>query len=216
MEPPVTTYHESIRDEQAKIFRAVRPLATSELVRGQFRGYRSEPGVAKDSAVETFAAVRLHVDSWRWEGVPFLIRAGKSLPATVTEVVVQLKRPPITKLAPGKGNYVRLRLGPDVKIGLGARVKQPGEGMTTVPTELALVHQAGGVEMDAYERLLGDAMDGDATLFAREDAVEAAWEVVEPILGNVTPVHVYEPGSWGPSDADSLTKDVGGWHCPAV
>ncbi len=214
MEPPVTTYHESIRDEQAKVFRAVRPLAASELVRGQFQGYRSEPGVAEDSTVETFAAVRLHVDSWRWEGVPFLIRAGKSLPVTATEVVVQLKRPPITKLAPGKGNYLRLRLGPDVKIGLGARVKQPGEGMTTVPTELALVHQARGVEMDAYERLLGDAMDGDATLFAREDAVEAAWEVVEPILGNVAPVHPYEPGSWGPVEAGSLTKGVGGWHCP--
>ena len=214
MEPPVTTYHESIRDEQAKVFRTVRPLGASELVRGQFRGYRNEPGVAPDSSRETFAAVRLHVDSWRWEGVPFLIRAGKSLPVTATEVVVQLKRPPIAKLAPGKGNYVRLRLGPDVEIGLGARVKQPGEGLTTVSTELGLVSQAGGVEMDAYERLLGDAMDGDATLFAREDAVEAAWDVVDPILGNVAPVHAYEPGSWGPAEADALTKDVGGWHCP--
>jgi glucose-6-phosphate 1-dehydrogenase len=215
MEPPATTYHEAIRDEITKVFRQVKSLSAEDLVRGQFRGYRSESGVAPDSRVETFAAVRLQIDSWRWDGVPFFIRAGKCLPVTATEVVVQLKRPPVTKLAPGKGNYLRLRLNPEVTIALGAMVKTPGEGMTGERTELSFVHQPDGDDMDAYERLLGDAIDGDPTLFAREDAVEAAWRIVEPILGNVTPVHEYEPGSWGPTEAERLTVDIGGWAQPA-
>jgi glucose-6-phosphate 1-dehydrogenase len=218
MEPPATTYHESIRDEQVKIFRTIRPLSPDDLVRGQFRGYRQEEGVAPDSTVETFAAVRLHIDSWRWDGVPFFIRAGKCLATTTTEVLVTLRRPPLSKLCPGETNYVRFRLSPDVTIAIGARVKQPGEQtiteMITEPTELKVVHHPDGDEMDAYERLLGDAMAGDATLFAREDSVEAAWAIVQPILGTATPVHEYEPGTWGPPEATRLTAEVGGWHCP--
>ena len=215
MEPPATTYHESIRDEQVKVFRMIRPLSADDLVRGQFRGYRKEVGVAPDSTVETFAAVRLHVDSWRWDGVPFFIRAGKCLAATTTEVLVTLRRPPLSKLCPHETNYVRFRLSPEVTIAIGARVKRPGEQMTTDPTELRFVHQPDGEEMDAYERLLGDAMHGDATLFAREDGVEAAWAIVQPILGGTTPIHIYEPGSWGPDEAARLTAGVGGWHSPA-
>jgi glucose-6-phosphate 1-dehydrogenase len=216
MEPPAVTYTEAIRDEQVKVFRQIVPLDPTELVSGQFRGYRHEAGVAPDSYVETFAAVRLSIDSWRWEGVPFLIRAGKCLPVTTTEVVVEFKRPPLVKLAPGKGNYVRLRLSPDVTIAVGARIKTPGEQMRGERMELSFVHHPSGDEMDAYERLLGDAMNGDAQLFAREDAVEAAWTIVQPILGPVTPVHEYEPGTWGPAAADRLTADVGGWHCPTT
>jgi glucose-6-phosphate 1-dehydrogenase len=214
MEPPASTYHEAVRDEQVKVFRTIKPLDPSDLVRGQFEGYRKEPGVAADSQVETFAAVRLEVDSWRWEGVPFFIRAGKSLPVTTTEVHVALRRPPLVRPLPHQGNYLRFRLSPEVQIALGARVKQPGEKMVGECTELRFVHHAGGDEMDAYERLLGDAMAGDATLFARQDAVETAWEIVEPILGKATPVHPYKPGSWGPAEADRLTAGVGGWHAP--
>ena len=214
MEPPATTYNESIRDEIVKVFRQVKPLAADELVRGQFHGYRTERGVAPESKVETFAAVRLGIDSWRWDGVPFFIRAGKCLPTTATEVMVELKRPPMTKLAPGKGNYLRLRLTPELSIALGASVKKPGEAMIGEPTELSLLHRPTADEMSAYERLLGDAMVGDATLFARQDAVEAAWAVVDPVLGDVTPLTTYEPGTWGPVDADRLTADVGGWAVP--
>jgi glucose-6-phosphate 1-dehydrogenase len=214
MEPPLTTYQEAMRDEQAKVFRAIRPLSTENLVRGQFRGYRKEDGVAPHSTVETFAAVRLHIDSWRWEGVPFYIRAGKCLPTTSTEVLVSLKRPPLRHVGPEETNYLRFRLSPDVVIALGARVKKPGDQMVSEPTELKVVNQHDAEEMDAYERLLGEAMEGDSTLFARQDGVEAAWAIVEPILGNVTPVHEYEPGTWGPPDATRLTADVGGWHCP--
>ncbi|MBI1960360.1 MAG: glucose-6-phosphate dehydrogenase [Candidatus Rokubacteria bacterium] len=215
MEPPATTYPEAIRDEQVKVFRTIRPLSRDDLVRGQFRGYRHEGGVAPDSAVETFAAVRLYIDSWRWDGVPFFIRAGKGLAATATEVLVKFKRPPLSRLAPGETNYVRLRLSPDVTIALGARVKRPGEQMVSEQTELRVVHHPDGDEMDAYERLLGDAMAGDATLFARQDAVEAAWAIVQPILGTSTPLHEYDPGTWGPPEAVQLAADVGGWHCPA-
>jgi glucose-6-phosphate 1-dehydrogenase len=214
MEPPVTTYHDSIRDEQVKVFRTIRPLRPEDLVRGQFRGYRKEPGVAPNSTVETFAAVRLHVDSWRWEGVPFFIRAGKSLAKTTTEVLVTLKRPPLVKLCPAETNHVRFRLQPDIVIGLGARVLKSGDRFVSEPTELTVVHHPTGDEMEPYERLLGDAMAGDATLFARQDEVEAAWEIVQPILDGVTPVHEYDPGTWGPSEADALTREVGGWHVP--
>jgi glucose-6-phosphate 1-dehydrogenase len=197
------------------VFQAIRPLRPEDLVRGQFRGYRQEDGVAPDSTVETFAAVRLHIDSWRWDGVPFYIRAGKCLPSTTTEVLVTFKRPPLRKIALGETNYFRFRLSPDVIIAIGARIKKPGEQMASEPTELKVVHYPDGDEMDAYERLLGDAMAGDGTLFARQDGVEAAWAIVEPILGNVTPVHDYAPGTWGPADAARLTEQVGGWHCPA-
>jgi glucose-6-phosphate 1-dehydrogenase len=214
MEPPATTYRESVRDELAKVFRQVRPLTAAELVRGQFDGYRKEPGVAADSQVETFAALRLEIEAWRWHGVPFFIRAGKRLPVTATEVMVRLRRPPITTLGAGVGNYVRLRLTPEVKIGVGAKVKKPGEAMIGEPTELTFVHHTGANEMGPYERLLGDAMNGDPTLFAREDAVEAAWAIVEPILGDATPVRSYAPGTWGPPEAERLTADIGGWSSP--
>ena len=164
--------------------------------------------------METFAAVRLTMDSWRWEGVPFFIRAGKCLPVTTTEVLVHLKRPPLTMLSPGHGNYVRFRLGPEVTIAVGAQVKRPGELMQGEETELSFLDKPEGDEMDAYERLLGDAMDGDAALFARQDAVEASWAIVDPILGNRTPLYEYEPGTWGPAEAERLTADAGGWHCP--
>lgn len=214
MEPPAATHGEAVRDEQVKVFRMIRSLSPDDLVRGQFRGYRQEDGVAPDSRVETFAAVRLSVDSWRWEGVPFLMRAGKCLATTTTEVLVKLRRPPLSKLCSDEVNYVRFRLSPDVTIAIGARVKQPGGQMLTEPTELKVVNQPEGDEMEAYERLIGDAMAGDATLFARQDAVEAAWAIVQPILGTATPFHEYEPGSWGPEAAAQLAAGAGGWQCP--
>ncbi len=212
MEPPATQYAESIRDERIKIFRQIRPLAPADLVRGQYRGYRGEPGVAPDSDVETYAAVRLHVDSWRWDGVPFLVRAGKKLATTATEVRVGLRRPPLSHQPPSSNNYYRFRLGPEVVIAVGARVKAPGEPMATEPTELRLVQRPHGDERDAYERLLDDAMRGDGTLFARQDGVEAEWAVVDPVLRSGTPLHEYEPGSWGPAEADRLAAGVGGWQ----
>ena len=215
MEPPATTTnHESIRDEQVKVFRTIRPLSPDDVVRGQFRGYRQEKGVARDSTIETFAAARVWIDSPRWQGVPFVIRAGKQLPTTMTEAVVVLKPPAVSTMCPGQANYVRFRLSPDVTIAIGARVKRAGEQLIGDPTELTVVSHPGGDEMDAYERLLGDAMVGDGTLFAGQDGVEAAWAVVQPVLGAVTPIHDYEPGSWGPSEAANLVADIGGWHCP--
>jgi glucose-6-phosphate 1-dehydrogenase len=213
MEPPVLSDAESIRDEQVKVLRVIRPLDPANLVRGQFTGYRQEADVAADSPVETFAAVRLFVDSWRWEGVPFLIRVGKRMPVTTTEVMVDLEKPPLATLAEGKTNYVRFRLSPDVTIAVGAQVKRAGEQMTGEDSELSFVNQPRGDEMDAYERLIGDAMDGDATLFARQDAVEASWAIVDPILGAGTPLHEYAPGTWGPPDADALAAASGGWRC---
>ncbi len=214
MEPPATSYTDAIRDEQVKLFKQIRPLDPEHVVRGQFAGYRDEKGVAADSSVETYAAVRLAVDSWRWDGVPFLIRAGKKLATTATEVRVELKRPPLTTMAPGTGNYLRMRLTPDLTIAFGALIKRPGEALVGEPTELALVDREICDEMSAYERLLGDAMAGDQTLFARQDAVDAAWAIVDPILGDAVPVHTYAPGSWGPSEADRLASDVGGWDEP--
>jgi glucose-6-phosphate 1-dehydrogenase len=214
MEPPLLTYADSVRDEKAKVFRAIRPLAGDDVVRGQYAGYRQEKGVAADSTVETFAAVRLRIDSWRWDGVPFFIRAGKRLPMSSTEVIVTLKRPPLRRGITEETNHVRFRLNPDVIIALGARVKKPGEQMVSEPTELRLVHQKDVDDVEPYERLLGDALVGDGTLFARQDSVEAAWEVVDRVLGDETPVHEYSPGTWGPADALSFAADVGGWHPP--
>ncbi|MFN8572422.1 MAG: glucose-6-phosphate dehydrogenase [Gemmatimonadaceae bacterium] len=217
MEPPSSAYAEAIRDEQAKVLRSIRPMDPKDLVLGQFDGYRDEAGVAADSRVPTFAAVRVHVDSWRWADVPFFIRAGKSLAVTATEVYVELKAPPqvvFHEAAPAMGNYVRFRLGPDVVIALGASAKRAGEGMAGQPIELSVSRQQTSDEMDAYERLLGDAMQGDATLFARQDAVEAAWALVEPLLAVNTPPTPYPPSTWGPAEAHRLTRDVGGWIDP--
>ena len=215
MEAPTGLHCDAIRDEQAKIFRTIPPLDPKHLVRGQFNGYKNEKGVAADSKVETFAAVRLEVQSWRWSGVPFLIRAGKCLPVTTTEVLVKLRKPPLDNLAGESSNNFRFRLGPgELAISLSARVKRPGEELVSMAAQLSAVEKHSADEVEAYERLLGDAMRGDAMLFVREDAVEAAWAIVEPILGNATTLHSYEPGSWGPHEADLLAIDVGGWHNP--
>lgn len=214
MESPPTTSHDSIRDEQVKVFRMIRPLRPEDVVRGQFSGYRQEDGVASDSMVETFAAALLRIDSPRWDGVPFFIRAGKCLPTTMTEVLVMLKPPLLSKVCPGQANYVRFRLSPDVTIAIGARVKRPGEELIGDPTELRVVDRPHGEEMLAYERLLGDAIVGDGTLFASQDGVEAAWAVVQPVLGLVTPVHDYQLGTWGPPEAEQLTGGICGCDSP--
>jgi glucose-6-phosphate 1-dehydrogenase len=216
MEPPTLTYPESLRDEQVKILLAIRPTGADDVVRGQYSGYRREPDVGENSRVETFAAARLFVDSWRWDGVPFFVRAGKCLPVTATEVLVRLKQPPIRRVALGPTNYLRFRLSPDVAIALGARVKRPGEERATQETELSVLRQPGGDDMEPYERLLGDAMRGDPMLFARQDAVEAAWAIVEPLIHELGPLFEYEPGSWGPREAERLTGEAGGWHCPSA
>jgi len=214
MEPPTTMYVDSVRDEQVKVFRTIPPLSPVNIVRGQFRGYRDEPGVSPHSDVETFAAVRLEIDSWRWAGVPFLIRAGKRMPKTATEVFVKLRKPPLSKMGTDGRNYFRFRLGPDIELSLGGRVKRPGPLMVPMPVELSAVHYNTSDEMEAYQRLLTDAMKGDQELFVREDAVEAAWGIVEPILADCCPTEEYEPGTWGPPDSRELAADIGGWHDP--
>jgi glucose-6-phosphate 1-dehydrogenase len=213
--PPIGSYPDAVRDEQVDVFRAIRPIVAEELVRGQYKGYEKEPGVASKSNTETFAALKLWVDSWRWEGVPFLIRAGKKMKVTATEVLVSFRRPPLSKLAPGKGNHVRFRLGPDIQIALEARVKKPGDTMQAQWTELKALDFAGKGRLAPYDRLLGDAIEGEWTLFARQDEVEAAWEVVDPVLKKKTPLETYAPGSWGPASAKKLADDIGGWHDPA-
>jgi glucose-6-phosphate 1-dehydrogenase len=219
MEPPVGEGAEALRDAKEKVFAAMRPLAPTDLVRGQFNGYRDEDGVAPDSDVETFAAVRVFVASWRWNGVPFYIRAGKELPITATEVVTKLRRPPQqvfeeADIDPDDQNYLRFRLGPDkVAIALGCRAKVPGESFVGAPVELYLCSQ-GPDEMSAYERLIGDAMEGEALLFAREDGVEAAWAVVDGVLEHHGPAHPYEPNTWGPEEADALLPRGEFWHAP--
>jgi len=215
MEAPTAHDPESMRDEKAHIFKAMRPLDPAHVVRGQFHGYRQENGVAPDSQVETFAAVKLYLDTWRWAGVPFYIRAGKNLPVTCTEVLVQLKEPPHTVFNESEpaNNYFRFRLSPEVLVAASARSKLPGEGMYGEEVELIARHHAAN-EMAPYERLLGDAMRGDPSLFVREDTVEAAWSVVDPILDNATPIHEYEPQTWGPAEAEAVIKGDGGWHNP--
>jgi glucose-6-phosphate 1-dehydrogenase len=217
MEPPVRAGGEAERDERVKILRAIRPFSGRSLVRGQYQSYRDEPGVEPRSTVETYAAMQLHVDSWRWADVPFFIRAGKRLPVTATEVFVALRRPPQQLFdVPDvrHPNYVRFRLGPDrVAIAVGARVKAAGEAMNGREVELFACNQ-GTDEMTAYERLIGDAMRGDATLFARQDAVEAAWEIVDRILHHAGAPLPYADASWGPVDADRMVAPFGGWYDP--
>jgi glucose-6-phosphate 1-dehydrogenase len=219
MEAPSAAYGEAIRDEQAKVLRTIRPMTTDNMVRGQFRGYCDEPGVEKDSYMATYAALRMYVDSWRWDGVPFYVRAGKCLKMTCTEITVELKVPPqvvFSEAKPTVGNMVRFRLNPEVIIAIAARKKRPGEGMAGEPVELVVSESTQGAngQMDPYERLLGDAMAGDATLFARQDVVEAAWAIVDPVIQGPSPMYEYEPGSWGPEQADRLVVDVGGWNTP--
>jgi glucose-6-phosphate 1-dehydrogenase len=218
MEPPVRTDSEAIRDEKVKVLSAIPPLTADNIVRGQFRGYRSEKGVASNSTMETFAALRLEIDSWRWQGVPFYIRAGKHLPVTCTEVVVRLRQPPTMfhgfDLEP---NYCRFRISPDMTIAIGANVIAPGTETQSETAEMLGTRLPRADEMDAYERVLGDAMHGDATLFAREDYVEEAWRIVDPVLKAGTPVYEYEPGTWGPKEVDSRVSPPScGWLNPMV
>ncbi len=217
MEPPTRMDSESVRDEKVKVLQAVPPLAPGEMVRGQFRGYRAEKGVAADSKVETFAAVRLQVNSWRWQGTPFYLRAGKNLPVTCTEVVARLRRPPsLFPLCTIPTNYYRFRISPDMTIALGATAMDPAERMCGQEVELQVNHHPAASEMDAYERLLLDAMAGDAASFAREDYVEEAWRIVDPALKSSTPVYEYEPNSWGPGEVNKVVSPPGGWHNPIV
>ena len=216
MEPPIRTDSESIRDEKVKVLKAMQPLETKNLVRGQFKGYRNEPGVAPDSKVETFAAMKLEIDSWRWRGVPFYIRAGKCLPVTSTEVQAHLRRPPtMYNNYDVRSNYLRFRISPDVVTALGFNVVSPEDESVSRLSELLASRHPSAKEMDAYERVLGDAMAGDATLFAREDYVEEAWRIVDPALKAGTPVHEYEPQTWGPEAAAEI-KPPGGWCNPIM
>ena len=215
MDPPGGHGLDAVRDERTRLLRAIRPLDPASVVRGQFRGYRDEDGVAPDSEVETYVAVKVEIDTWRWAGVPFYVRAGKRLPLTATEVVVEFRRPPLEvfgELVGSRSNHLRLRVSPDMRIALGMRVKVAGEQLIGEDVELVATDQP-GEDRPAYERLLGDALEGDGQLFAREDGVEAEWQVVEPILGDAAPVYEYEPGTWGPEEADQLIAD-GVWSDP--
>ncbi|MBA3764916.1 MAG: glucose-6-phosphate dehydrogenase [Actinobacteria bacterium] len=217
MDPPAGSDRDVFLGERVRLLESIRPLEAGDVVRGQFDGYRDADGVAPDSATETYVALRLEVESWRWAGVPFYIRAGKRLPLTATEVLVELKRPPRDVFGephPGHPNHVVFRLGPDVGITLGARTKAPGDEMHGEDVDL-VAHRQPGERMEAYERLLTDAFEGDAELFSRQDIVDASWRVVDPILDGATPVVAYEPGSWGPAEADDLIAGDGGWHDPA-
>ena len=218
MDAPTGRDGESMRSEKQRLLRAIRPLDPKEVVRGQFEGYRHESGVARNSKVETFAALKLHIDTWRWAGVPFYIRAGKEMPVTCTEVFVQLKQPPLDvfdRIGPEQANYFRFRLSPDVVISAGARVKKPGEAMRGENVELIARQQPKRVRLP-YARLLGDALRGDAELFGRDDGIEAAWRIIDPALDDAEPVIRYKPRSWGPAAAEKLIEADGGWHNPVV
>jgi len=217
MEPPVRTDSETIRDEKVKVLKAIPPLEANELVRGQFRGYRQEKGVGPDSKVETFAALRLEVDSWRWKGVPFYIRAGKNLPVTCTEVLGRFRKPPtVIRESALSRNYLRFRISPEMTIAVGMTVMAPGDVMKGEMVEMVASRHPRPGEMEAYERVLGDAMAGDRTLFAREDYVEEAWRIVDPVLRKGTPVYEYEPNTWGPHEVDQHVSPPGGWHNPTA
>ena len=217
MEPPPRTDSESIRDEKVKVLKAIPPLKAEDVIRGQFRGYRNEKGVAPDSRIETFAALRLEIDSWRWKGVPFYIRAGKCLPVTCAEVIVRFRQPPTMysnfNLTP---NYFRFRISPDVTLAFGMNVIASGKDTVSQSTEMIVSRHPCAEEMDAYERVLGDAMEGDPTLFAREDYVEEAWRIVDPVIKAGTPVIEYNPNTWGPGEVDQKVSPAEGWQSPIV
>jgi glucose-6-phosphate 1-dehydrogenase len=215
MEPPVRSDSETIRDEKVKVLKAIPSIETKNLIRGQFRDYRQEKGVAPDSNVETFAALELEVDSWRWKGVPFYIRAGKNLPVTCTEVLARFRTPPtVLGDATSPRNYMRFRVSPEMTIALGETVMGPSDLVRSESVEIVASSHPCPDEMDAYERVLGDAMAGDATLFAREDYVEEAWRIVDPLLKAGSPVSEYEKGTWGPGEAEQRISPPGGWHNP--
>jgi glucose-6-phosphate 1-dehydrogenase len=217
MEPPVRTDSESIRDEKVKVLKAIAPLDPKKVIRGQFRGYRTEKGVSSDSKVETFAALQLAVNSWRWQDVPFYLRAGKCLPVTCTEILVRLRRPPEVYSSAGvTPNHIRLRISPDVTIALNMMVLAPDEELVGRSVEMFVSRHPAAGEMDAYERILGDAMKGDATLFAREDYVEEAWRIVDPVLKANTPLYEYDAGTWGPVELHPNLVPGGGWDNPTV
>ena len=215
MEPPPNMEIERVRDEKVKVLRSIQALSPGNVVRGQFAGYRNEPGVKADSQVETYVALRLCIDSWRWRGVPFYIRAGKSLPVTVTEVVVNLRQTPaVFSETPPPNNYYRFRVTPNLEIAAAAQVKASGDEFRGKLTEL-MAHDSSDVqEMEAYEELLDDAMHGNQMHFARQDYVEEAWRIVDPVLDNATPVHPYDPGTWGPPEANALAPPDSGWANP--
>jgi glucose-6-phosphate 1-dehydrogenase len=218
MDAPVGHESQAMQSEKLRLFCAMRPLDPKDVIRGQFRGYRDEKGVAKESQVETFAALRLCIDTWRWADVPFYVRAGKCLPITATEVIVNLKRPPLSIFDASSKmptNYFRLRLSPEVVIGAGALVKRNGEDMRGEAVELIARHHS-QTEKSPYERLLGDAIRGDTTLFTQDASVEAAWRVVDPVLRNPLPVVEYDPGSWGPEVAAAIVDGDGVWHNPKI
>ena len=217
MEPPPRTDSESIRDEKVKVLKAIPSLEVKNVVRGQFRGYRNEKGVAPDSQIETFAALQLEIDSWRWKGVPFYIRAGKCLPVTCAEIVVRFRQPPTMYSDFNlNANYFRFRISPEVTLAFGLNVIAPGEETVSQSDEMIVSRHPRADEMDAYERVLGDAMAGDATLFAREDYVEEAWRIVDPVLKAGTPVLEYNPKTWGPGEVDQSVSPPGGWQNPIV
>ena len=218
MDPPTGEESEALRDQKSSLLKAVRPIRSEDVVRAQYNGYRDVPGVRPGSTVETYIAVRVFIESWRWEGVPIYIRTGKNLPVTATEVSVEFRRPPretFGELVPGGSAHMRFRLGPDMAIGLGLRIKQPGDRMAGDDTELMLTAQAASYR-PPYQRLLGDAMQGNGELFGREDIVDAQWRIVEPILDNVTPLYTYDAGSWGPDEATQLIGADGPWRNPVV
>jgi glucose-6-phosphate 1-dehydrogenase len=217
MEPAVRMDSESVRDEKVKVLKAIAPIDAKSIVRGQFRGYRNESGVAAGSQTETFAALRLEVNSWRWQGVPFYIRAGKQMPITCTEILVRLRRPPNVYHSDAlASNHIRLRISPDVAIALGMMVLSPTKEGAMLPIEMLATHHPEANEMDAYERMLSEAIAGDTTLFAREDYVEEAWRIVDPVLRAGTAVHEYDPGTWGPSEANEAVVPPSGWDIPVV
>lgn len=217
MEPPVRLDSETIRDEKVKVLKAIPPIQATNLVRGQFRGYRIEKGVAAGSTTETFAALRLDVDSWRWKGVPFYIRAGKNLPVTCTEVLARLRKPPAvvaeSRLSP---NHLRFRISPEMTIAVGTTVIGPRDQLRAETIEMIASRQTRPDDEDAYERVLSEAMSGDATLFAREDYVEEAWRIVDPVLKAGGPIPEYDKGTWGPGEVDQRVSPPGGWHNPAA
>jgi glucose-6-phosphate 1-dehydrogenase len=218
MEPPSGEDHEAVRDAKANLLKAIRPLDAQHVVRGQYAGYRSVPGVRSNSAVETFVALKLNIDNWRWADVPFYLRAGKELPLTAAEVLVEFDRPPRSafgEIVPASSSHMRMRISPDVTIGMGVRVKVPGERMVGNDVELIMTQQS-AADMPPYQRLLGDAMRGVGDSFGRSDIVDAQWRVVEPILGNVTPLYTYARGTWGPGEAAQLIGADGPWRDPVA
>lgn len=218
MDPPTGEQFEAVRDEKVRLLKAVRPIAAQDIVRGQYAGYRSVPGVSADSSTETFVAARLYIDTWRWADVPIYLRAGKKMPVTATEVWVEFGRPPretFTENVRSVSSHMRMRISPDIEIGLGLRVKQPGELMVGKDVELILT-RGGAANLPPYQRLLGDALRGISQLFAREDFVEAQWRVVAPILGHLAPLYSYQVGTWGPQEAARLVGPDGAWLNPAA